>query len=122
MGTGKKTTHQGKNGGDGRHWNRFLRRRRAERFFRQIPGCRHLYFHSQNGIELLEMVCYDFVGLASEAELLAHLEKLKRQDAAKTRLRRVVSWPENDSQPGVFNLSLSRPIGLIPFLFPFLGE
>ena len=29
-----------------------------------------------------EMVCYYFLGLASEAELLAHVEKLKRQDAA----------------------------------------
>jgi hypothetical protein len=77
------------------------------RFFKQILGCRHLFFHSQNGIELqaycaiiacmllclwtgrkptkrtYEMVCYYFLGLASEAELLAHLEKLKRQDAAK---------------------------------------
>jgi len=79
------------------------------RFFKQILGCRHLFFHSQNGIELqaycaiiacmllclwtgrkptkrtYEMVCYYFLGLASEAELLAHIEKLKRQDAAKTR-------------------------------------
>ena len=27
--------------------------------------------------------------------------------------------PENDSRPGVFNLRLSMPIGLLPFLFPF---
>jgi hypothetical protein len=77
------------------------------RFFKQMLGCRHLYFHSQNGIELqaycaiiacmllslwtgrkptkrtYEMVCYYFLGLASEAELLRHLEKLKRQDAAE---------------------------------------
>ena len=77
------------------------------RFFKQILGCRQLYFHSQNGIELqaycaiiacmllclwtgrkptkrtYEMVCYYFLGLASEAELLEHLEKLKQQDAAK---------------------------------------
>ncbi|MBM4088526.1 MAG: IS4 family transposase [Planctomycetes bacterium] len=77
------------------------------RFFKQILGCRHLYFHSQNGIEFqaycaiiacmllclwtgrkptkrtYEMVCYFFLGLASETELLNHLEKLKRQDAAK---------------------------------------
>jgi hypothetical protein len=33
-----------------------------------------------------EMVCYYFLGLASEAELLAHLDKLKRQDAAKSRV------------------------------------
>ena len=75
------------------------------RFFKQILGCRHLYFHSQNGIELqaycaiiacmlislwtgrkatkrtYEMVCYFFLGLASEEELLAHLEKLKRHVA-----------------------------------------
>ena len=74
------------------------------RFFKQILGCRKLYFHSQNGIELQaycaiiacmllclwtgrkptkrthEMVCYYFLGLASEAELLKHLEKLKPQD------------------------------------------
>jgi hypothetical protein len=78
------------------------------RFFKQILGCRHLFFHSQNGIELqaycaiiacmllclwtgrkptkrtYEMVCYYFLGLASEAELLTHLEKLKQQDAAKS--------------------------------------
>lgn len=78
------------------------------RFFKQILGCRHLFFHSQNGIELqaycaiiacmllclwtgrkptkrtYEMVCYYFLGLASETELLAHLEKLKQQDAAKS--------------------------------------
>jgi hypothetical protein len=30
-----------------------------------------------------EMVCYFFLELASEAELLRHLEKLKRQDAAE---------------------------------------
>ena len=32
-----------------------------------------------------EMVCYYFMGLASEAELLTHIEKLKRQDAAQGR-------------------------------------
>jgi hypothetical protein len=32
------------------------------------------------------------------------------------------SLPENDSRPGVFNLWLSRPIGLIPFLFLPRGE
>jgi hypothetical protein len=74
------------------------------RFFKQILGCRKLYFRSQNGIALqaycaiiacmliclwtgrkptkrtYEMVCYYFLGLAREAELLAHLEKLKLQD------------------------------------------
>jgi hypothetical protein len=78
------------------------------RFFKQILGCRRLYFRSQNGIELqiycaiiacmllclwtgrkatkrtYEMVCYYFLGLASEQELLAHLGKLKQQDAAKS--------------------------------------
>jgi hypothetical protein len=77
------------------------------RFFKQIMGCRKLYFRSQNGIELqaycaiiacmliclwtgrkptkrtYEMVCYYVLGLASEAELLAHLEKLKQQAAAQ---------------------------------------
>ena len=76
------------------------------RFFKQILGCRKLYFRSQNGIELqaycaiiacmllclwtgrkptkrtYEMVCYYFLGLASEAELLAHLERLKPHDTA----------------------------------------
>jgi len=80
------------------------------RFFKQILGCRKLYFHSQNGIWLqtywaiiacmwiclwtgrkptkrtYEMVCYYFLGLASEAELLAHLDKLKRQDADNRRV------------------------------------
>jgi hypothetical protein len=80
------------------------------RFFKQILGCRHLYFHSENGIKLqaycaiiacmllclwtgrkptkrtYEMVCYYFLGLANEAELLAHLDKLKRQDAAHRRV------------------------------------
>ena len=74
------------------------------RFFKQILGCRHLLSHSQNGIEIqtycaiiacmlislwtgkkptlrtCEMICYYFTGLASEDELLAHIEKLKSQD------------------------------------------
>jgi len=74
------------------------------RFFKQILGCRKLYFRSQNGIELqaycaiiacmllclwtgrkptkrtYEMVCYYFLGLATEAELLKHIEKMKPQD------------------------------------------
>lgn len=74
------------------------------RFFKQILGCRHLISHSQNGIEIqtycailacmliclwtgrkptkrtYEMICYYFMGLASEEELLAHLEKLRRAD------------------------------------------
>jgi hypothetical protein len=75
------------------------------RFLKQIMGCRKLYFRSQNGIELqaycaiiacmllclwtgrkptkrtYEMVCYYFLGLATEAELLKHLEKRKPQDS-----------------------------------------
>jgi hypothetical protein len=74
------------------------------RFFKQLLGCRHLISHDQNGIEIqtycaiiacmlislwtghkptkrtYEMLCYYFVGLATEAELLAHLEKLKQTD------------------------------------------
>jgi hypothetical protein len=80
------------------------------RFLKQILGCRHLYFHSENGIKLqaycaiiacmllclwtgrkptkrtYEMVCYYFLGLASEAELLAHLDKLKRREANQSRI------------------------------------
>jgi hypothetical protein len=75
------------------------------RFFKHILGCRHLLSHSQNGIEIqtycaiiacmllslwtgrkptlrtYEMVCYYFIGLADEEELLAHLAKLKAADA-----------------------------------------
>ena len=78
------------------------------RFFKQILGCRKFYFRSQNGITLqtycaiiacmllclwtgrkptkrtYEMVCYYFLGLASEAELLAHLDKLKQRDALQS--------------------------------------
>ena len=74
------------------------------RFLKQILGCRKLYFRSQNGIELqaycaiiacmllclwtgrkptkrtYEMVCYYFLGLATEAELLKHIEKMKPRD------------------------------------------
>lgn len=76
------------------------------RFFKHLLGCRHLLSHSQNGIEIqtycaiiacllislwtgrkptlrtYEMICFYFCGLATEAELLAHLDKLKRHDAA----------------------------------------
>jgi len=78
------------------------------RFFKQFLGCSHLISHSQNGIEIqtycaiiacllinlwtgrkptkrtFEMISYYFMGLASEAELIAHLEKLKRHDEAKS--------------------------------------
>lgn len=76
------------------------------RFFKHMLGCRHLLSHSANGIEIqtycaiiacllislwtgrkptlrtYEMICFYFCGMASEAELLAHIEKLKRQDDA----------------------------------------
>jgi hypothetical protein len=76
------------------------------RFFKHVLGCRHLLSHSQQGIEIqtycaiiacmlislwtgrkptlrtYEMICYYFTGLASEAELLAHLAKLQSHDAA----------------------------------------
>lgn len=32
-----------------------------------------------------EMISYYFIGLASEEELIAHLEKLKRQDEVKSK-------------------------------------
>src|SRR5260221_6097883 len=76
------------------------------RFFKHVLGCRHLLSHSQRGIEIqtycaiiacmlislwtgrkptlrtYEMICYYFSGLASQGELLAHLDKLQHQDAA----------------------------------------
>jgi hypothetical protein len=75
------------------------------RFLKQILGCRHLLSHSQNGIEIqtycaiiacmlislwtgkkptlrtYEMICYYFVGMADEEELLAHIAKLKSHDS-----------------------------------------
>jgi hypothetical protein len=74
------------------------------RFFKHILGCRHLLSHSSNGIEIqtycaiiacllislwtgrkptlrtYEMICFYFCGLATQEELLKHLEKLKKQD------------------------------------------
>ena len=82
------------------------------RFFKNILGCRHLLSHNANGIEIqtycaiiacllialttgrkptkrtYEMICYFFCGLASEAELLAHLEKLQRQDETQAKKQR----------------------------------
>lgn len=79
------------------------------RFFKQLLGCRHLFFHTANGIEIqtycaiiacmlislwtgrkptkrtYEMVCYYFLGLASEEELLRHLRKLKTHDSEKDK-------------------------------------
>ena len=73
------------------------------RFFKQMLGCKHLLSHKQNGIEIqtycaiiacmlialwtgrkptkrtYEMICFYFCGLASEAELMAHIEKLKKK-------------------------------------------
>lgn len=78
------------------------------RFFKQFLGCSHLISNSQNGIEIqcycaiiacllinlwtgrkptkrtFEMISYYFMGLASEDELVAHLEKLKAHDEAKS--------------------------------------
>lgn len=74
------------------------------RFFKQILGCRHLFFYNENGIKLqvycaiiasmlfclwtgrkpskrtYEMICYYFLGLASEQELLDHLGELPAQE------------------------------------------
>jgi hypothetical protein len=78
------------------------------RFFKQLLGCRHLFFHHENGIQLqvycaiiasmlfclwtgrkpskrtFEMVCYYFLGLASEEELLNHLGELPEQELPYT--------------------------------------
>jgi hypothetical protein len=75
------------------------------RFFKHLLGCRHLLSHDQNGIEIqtycaiiacmlislwtgkkptlrtYEMICFYFIGLADEDELMAHIQKLKSQDA-----------------------------------------
>lgn len=79
------------------------------RFFKHVLGCRHLLSHDENGIKIqtycaiiacllislwtgrkptlrtYEMICYYFSGWASEEELLVHLNKLARQDAARQR-------------------------------------
>jgi len=73
------------------------------RFFKNVLGCRHLLSHSTNGIEIqtyvamiacllialwtgrkptlrtYEMLCFYFIGLATEEELLAHIAKLAPQ-------------------------------------------
>ena len=75
------------------------------RFLKHILGCRHLLSTDPVGIEIqaycaiiaclvialwtgkqptkatYEMLCFYFIGWADEEELLAHLEKLKKQDA-----------------------------------------
>ncbi len=72
------------------------------RFFKHVLGCRHLLSHDPKGIEIqtymaiiacmlislwtgrkptlrtYEMICYYFIGWATEEELLAHLAKLKQ--------------------------------------------
>jgi hypothetical protein len=74
------------------------------RFFKHVLGCRHLLNHDANGIEIqtycaiiacmlislttgrkptlrtYEMVCYYFLGMADEEELLAHIAKLQDHD------------------------------------------
>jgi hypothetical protein len=76
------------------------------RFFKHVLGCRHLLSHDPVGIEIqtycaiiacmlislwtdrkptlrtYEMICYYFTGLADEEELLAHLAKLQKHEAA----------------------------------------
>ena len=76
------------------------------RFFKNVLGCRHLLSHDPVGIEIqtycaiiacmlislwtgrkptlrtYEMICHYFAGLAAEDELLAHLAKLKKQEAS----------------------------------------
>ena len=76
------------------------------RFFKHILGCRHLLSHKQDGIEIqtycaiiacllislwtgrkptlrtYEMICFYFIGWASEDELMRRIEKIKRQDEA----------------------------------------
>jgi hypothetical protein len=73
------------------------------RFFKHVLGCRHLLSHAPNGIEIqtyvaiiacllialwtggkptlrtYEMLCFYFIGLADEEELLAHIAKLHPQ-------------------------------------------
>jgi Transposase DDE domain len=75
------------------------------RFFKHILGCRHLLSHDPEGIEIqtycaiiacmlialwtgrkptlrtYEMICFYFIGLADEEELVRHIEKLTPQNA-----------------------------------------
>jgi hypothetical protein len=74
------------------------------RFFKHVLGCRHLLSDDPNGVRIqtycaiiacmlislwtnrkptlrtYEMICYTMMGWASEEELLAHLEKMKKHD------------------------------------------
>lgn len=75
------------------------------RFFKHILGCRHLLSHDPEGIEIqtycaiiacmlialwtgkkptlrtYEMICFYFIGMADEEELMTHIEKLKPHSA-----------------------------------------
>jgi hypothetical protein len=75
------------------------------RFLKQLLGCRHLISYSQSGIEIqtycaiiacmllslwtgkkptrrtYEMICFYFMGMADEEEVLQHIAKLKDQEA-----------------------------------------
>jgi len=75
------------------------------RFFKHVLGCRHLLSYSDNGVELqiyaaiitcllialytgkkptlrtYEMFCWYTTGWADEDELMAHIEKLKKQES-----------------------------------------
>jgi hypothetical protein len=79
------------------------------RFLKHVLGCRHLFSHDEAGIQIqaycaiiacmlislwtgrkptqrtYEMICYYFLGLAEEDELLTHLAKLQRQEEPKKR-------------------------------------
>ena len=72
------------------------------RFYKHILGCRHLLSYNQNGIELqtysailacmlislwtgrkptlrtYEMLCWYFTGMADEAELISHIQRLQK--------------------------------------------
>jgi hypothetical protein len=77
------------------------------RFLKHVLGCRHLYSHDTAGIQIqayraiiacmlislwtgrkptqrtYEMICYYFLGLAEEDELLAHSAKLQRHEESQ---------------------------------------
>jgi IS4 transposase len=79
------------------------------RFLKHMVGCKHLLSHDEAGIKIqaycamiafilislwtgrkpslrsYEMICYYFLGLATEDELLAHLAKLKARDEARKK-------------------------------------
>ncbi len=81
------------------------------RFFKHVLGCRHLFSNRRGGIEIqtycaiiacmlislytgrkptlrtFEMICYFLMGWASEAELVAHLQKLHEHDRRQAERR-----------------------------------